>query len=340
MQYVNNVGIDVGSKTLVICVQHARTGEFSEGSFENNSSGHKKLLKYITKRGSKARVCMEATGVYHFNLAVLLHKSDDVEVMVANPRAINNFSKALMKRSKTDKIDAEIILKYLMACDFNPWQPPEENCLILQKLSRRMYQLSVEIRREQSRLHADENMDSLTKLINKDINDHIKQLKKRFEKLESTALKHIKSDEKLNHVFDIVISPKGIGERSAIALMGEIVCMPEDMTGSQWVAYAGLDPRAVESGESINKPRRISKAGNKYLRGSLYMPSWVAVQNDPHVRAYYIKLRERGTIKMKAITAVSRKLLTCLWGMLHNDELWQPEKFHEGKVPKSTPLPE
>ncbi|TDJ28306.1 MAG: IS110 family transposase [Gammaproteobacteria bacterium] len=88
------------------------------------------------------------------------------------------------------------------------------------------------------------------------------------------------------------------------------------MTGRQWVAHAGLDPRAYESGTSAHKPRRISKAGNRFLRDALFFPALVASRNDPHVKAYYDKLIARGKKPMQVIVAIMRKLLLAIWGML------------------------
>ena len=44
--------------------------------------------------------------------------------MVANPRAIADFAKALLQRSKTDKLDAEVMLEFVRRMPFVPWQPP------------------------------------------------------------------------------------------------------------------------------------------------------------------------------------------------------------------------
>ena len=87
------------------------------------------------------------------------------------------------------------------------------------------------------------------------------------------------------------------------------------MTVRQWVAHAGLGPRHFESGTSVQKRPRISKAGNKYLRAALYMPAVVAVQHDPNVRAFYEKLLARGKTKMQANTAVMGKVLHTIYGM-------------------------
>lgn len=110
------------------------------------------------------------------------------------------------------------------------------------------------------------------------------------------------------------------------------MAVPPDMQGSQWVATPGLDPRPRESG-SINKPRRIAKAGNRYIREVLYMPALVAIKHDPNVKAFYDKLVTTGKKPMQAILAVMRKLLLAIWGMFKNDENWNGEKSY--RLPKT-----
>jgi len=102
------------------------------------------------------------------------------------------------------------------------------------------------------------------------------------------------------------------------------------MKPAQWVAHAGLDPRAVQSGESMDKPRRITKSGNKYLRTALYMPALVASQRDEHVAAFYDKLIGKGKKPLQAIVAIMRKLLHCIWGMWQSGTTWDSVKFYAG----------
>ena len=72
----------------------------------------------------------------------------------------------------------------------------------------------------------------------------------------------------------------GIAAHSAVQLLPELLVLPDDMTVRQWVAHAGLDPRAHQSGTSVDKPARISKVGNAHIRRALYMPALVAVQHE------------------------------------------------------------
>ncbi|WP_288067502.1 IS110 family transposase, partial [Herbaspirillum sp.] len=78
----------------------------------------------------------------------------------------------------------------------------------------------------------------------------------------------------------------GIAAASAIQLLGKLLVLPDDMSAKQWVAMAGLDPRTHQSGSSVNKKPRRSKAGNRYLRIALFMPALSAARHDPNVRAY------------------------------------------------------
>jgi transposase len=44
-------------------------------------------------------VCLEATGIYHFDLSLALHDAG-VSLMVLNSKAAHNFAKVLMKKEK------------------------------------------------------------------------------------------------------------------------------------------------------------------------------------------------------------------------------------------------
>src|SRR5262245_66427833 len=97
------VGIDVASRSLAVAIERPGT-PIVVREFPNTPAGHRRLVRTLTARRSHARVCMEATGIYGFDLAMTLHASRSIEVMVANPRAVRDFAKALFERSKTDAI--------------------------------------------------------------------------------------------------------------------------------------------------------------------------------------------------------------------------------------------
>ena len=112
-----------------------------------------------------------------------------------------------------------------------------------------------------------------------------------------------------------MIGIPGIATISALELLGELAPLSSQMSARQWVAHSGLDPSHRESGTSVHKPSRISRAGNRHLRRALYMPALVAVRHDPHLKAFYESLLGRHKAKMQALIAVARKLLHAIYGI-------------------------
>jgi len=327
LEKLNHVGIDVSAKTFttIIDQQGIRTEPID---LPNDAAGHKKLIRMITKKGSHARVVLEATGVYSLDLALALHRADRVEVMVVNPRAINQFAEAYMRRSKTDSLDANIILEFAMRMNFKAWSPPEPHLFDLRAISRRIGGMTKMATQEKNRLHAANNFEEMTDIVCADIENNIEHLANRIEWLREQALELIDKHPKLQRAYSHITSVKGIAVAAGIQILAEISVLPADMDVRQWVAHAGIDPRQFQSGTSVNKPARISKRGNVHLRKALFMPALVAVQSEPHVRAFYDKLVAKGKSKMQANVAVMRKLLHAIYGMLKHDRDFDGEKFY------------
>jgi len=256
-----------------------------------------------------------------------LHQARNVEVMVVNPRAIKDFSRACMQRAKTDAVDAGGILDYLERMPFSAWQPPAPEILELQAINRRIVQLNTELTREKNRRHAAEFAGASADAIANDIEVNIRHLERRLERMHHSGLQLVRGVPALATKLAHLISTKGIAEASAMRLLAELLVLPDDLAAPQWVAHAGLDPRPYDSGTSVHRPRRISKVGNRHLRAALYMPALVAIQHDPNVRAFYNKLVGKGKKPMQAVVAVMRKLLHAIWGMLKHDQDFDGNKF-------------
>ena len=321
------VGIDVSARTLVVALERDHQPGRQRREFLNTAVGHEGLIQWLSKSATAVQVCIEATGLYSLDLALALHRAEGIEVMVANPRAIADFAKALLQRSKTDQLDAEVMLEFARRMPFVAWQPPSSPQLDLRALMRRITGLKLVSQQEKNRLHSVSQSAEITPLVRKDIQSHLVQLERHIEKLEHQAEAIVQADRQLARQFCHLVSVRGIARVSALHLLAELVVLAPDMTARQWVAHAGLDPRHHESGTSVHKPTRISRAGNRYLRSALFMPALVATQHDPNIRAFYQKLVDHGKTKMQAIVAVMRKLLHALHGMLRTDSDFVGEKF-------------
>jgi len=325
---MNTVGVDVDSQYLVCRIQRGDK-KFPLAQFDNNPEGFRKFIKWACKHHKPARVTMEATGVYSLPFALALHQCKHIEVAVVNPKAIKNFTVAQMQRGKTDALDAEAILEYSLRMQFTLWQPPSEEVLELQHITRRIVQLTTELTRERNRHKAAARLGLIGRVVAHDTDLNMRHIQRRIEAMEQAALEIVQHEPELNQRLKQLLSITGIANKTGPRILAELAGLPDDMLAAQWVAHAGLDPRPHESGKTTNKPRRISKAGNRYLRDALYFPALVASRNDPNVKAFYEKLVNQGKKPMQAIVAIMRKLLLAIWGMFKHDTTWEGEKFYK-----------
>src|SRR5262249_33699110 len=124
-----------------------------------------------------------------------------------------------------------------------------------------------------------------------------------------------------------LVTIPGVGERSGLYLLGELSPLAGDLSPRQLVAHAGLDPRPIESGTSVHRPRRISKRGNSRLRAILYMTALVAAHHDRHFAAFYALLLQRHKAKRAALVAVMRKQLHAICGVWDSGEIFDGSRL-------------
>ena len=299
-------GIDVSAKTLAVSRYREERSETKE--FGNDEKGHRALIGWL---GRQARVAIEATGVYHLQLAMALQAAG-IEVMVVNPRVAKDFARALSNRSKTDQVDALGLTEYVRRMEFQAWIAPSSAALELRELARRITELVKTATNEKNRLHA-RRTSSISATVIADVRAHIGQLEKRIKAMEAAAVQVIRKDDELSEQFDRIKAARGFGGRTAVLLLGELSVLDRTMTARQLVAHAGLDPRVYESGTSVMKAVRISKVGNARIRAVLFMNALSAIRHDRGARLFFARLVARGKKKMQAIVAVMRKLLHGIW---------------------------
>lgn len=317
------VGIDVSAKSLSV----AWVGErlpLREAVFSNDAAGHRALLKTLSKPGRQTRVCLEATGVYGLDVAMVLERGG-LAVMIATPKSAWNFAKARSQRGKTDSIDAKMLVEFCRTMPFRKWAPPTKAKLELRAVVRRIHGLTKQKTVEKNRLHAAKATGTTPAFLIEDFEDSIAQLEKRIGRLEGQALIIIEEDEQLNESFELLQTVTGVAKKTAIRLLGEFATLPDDMTVRQWVAWAGLDPRPRQSGKYVGKTR-ISKMGNAHVRSALYMPAMTALRHLEPAKQFHERLVARGKASRQATVAVMRKLLHAMWAILKYREPFQPEK--------------
>lgn len=318
------VGLDIGSRTSIAGV---RKDGRPAGQWEiaQTPAGRKAAVKKLQLLKPKA-IVMEATGIYYLDLAIDLHAAD-LPVSVINPKSFHNFAKLMLKNSKTDALDAQLLSEYGERMTPRLWTPPSLVQLELRTLGRHINRLVGHRTRAKNELHALRATTTTVSMLIEDQEDAIAALDSRIERFRKAGRELISQCPTLDRQYQQLLKGPGIGEVSALAALAELTTLPEILKSAQVARHAGLDVRQTQSGTSIDKPGRLGKSGNAYLRAAMYMPALSAVRCDPYVKAFYESLLSRGKKKMQAIAAVMRKYLTGIWACIRGDEAFDTAKL-------------
>jgi transposase len=118
-----------------------------------------------------------------------------------------------------------------------------------------------------------------------------------------------------------LLSIKGIGKVTVGGLIGEVGDFKKFHTISEIMKLAGLDLYEVSSGKHKGQ-RRISKRGRSLMRKLLFFAAINVVKSNGIMHEQYQQMLDRGMLKMKALIAISRKLLTLLFALARDNTVY------------------
>lgn len=188
---------------------------------------YSKLKKYYKKELQQLVFIFEPTGSYS---SLLKHfcSEKNIKAFIVNPRQSSNFAKALDNRSKSDIIDAKMLHKFhVMAKDGDILVPIIDKAQEALGAMMGYYKLLQKQRNTLSNhleaLKAKEGNSSIKKKLKKEIEKLKLQEKEMIKEMKNLIL----SDTKLVQSFECIISFKGVGDISAIALLHLFISYPK-----------------------------------------------------------------------------------------------------------------
>lgn len=315
---MNYLGIDLSKAYFDVTLMHEK-GEKRHEQFENNRSGFGKLARWLKEQGvSQVYACMEATNVYWENLAHFLYEKGH-KVSVVNPARPRGFATSQLRRSKTDKVDSDVIADFCKAHQPSAWKPPTPEQRQLRNLVRRRAALHKTLTQQKNRLTDcpdDEGKACWRRLIT--------TLETEIEQVEQQIRDHIAQHPALRTTESLLRSIKGYGPIATWTLMAEMPDLADYKDAPAAAADAGATPAHHQSGDTIRRKSKLSKVGKASIRGVLYMPALTAIRFNPMIRAFAQRLEKQGKPKMVIIAAVIRKLIHLAYGVLKNKTPFDP----------------
>jgi len=295
------IGIDVSKASLAIC--YLRQEQVQHLEVSNSKTGFQQLVKTC---GAHCLFVMEATGTYYLALAYHLHEQGG-QVAVLNPLVIKRFIQMHLSKGKSDRKDAQWLLRYGQQQAVKIWQPDENVLVECRQLEQVTEQLLKQKTMVSNALEALQRQPVISKTALKRLQQTLKALTQQVEAVEKELLFLL--EQRFGPEIALLCSIPGIGRKTASMLLLFAGGFTRLGNYRQLIAMAGLSPREHSSGTSIRGKVRITKMGGGLIRAKLFMCSFSAKKSNAACQALYDRLVAKGKNGKVALIAVCNKLL-------------------------------
>lgn len=284
----------------------------------NTADGHIALVEMMQQLSGPLKVGFEATGGHEWVLWTELAAAGIVAVQLS-PAQIKAFALSRGTRAKTDRIDAELIARFMAFRPTAGRELPDENLRILRTLTTRRGQIvdmrkrlkaQIGARRKQGVPAGIERMDDDLKDL---LDTQIDEIEQRIENV-------IAQVEPLAAKANLLRSIPGIGPVSAAMLIAEL---PElgKMTSGEAAAMTGLAPVPHDSGAM--RGRRAIAGGRRSLRHVMFQAALAAACHNPVLKPVAKRLKERGKPHKLVIIAIARRLVAIANAIIKTGIPWR-----------------
>ena len=339
------IGADFHPEFQQIALLDTESGEFQERRLQHREEAEK-FYRELSAQGAQVRVGMEASGQAGWferllgELQFELWIGDAAEIQCRRPR-----------KQKTDRQDAELILKLIVKDDFPKiWVPSWENRDLRQLLwhRHRMVQARTRIMNQLQAVALNDGLRCKKRLWRKHGRQQLESIRlaawasrRRHDLLElldrlnptiAELTQAIEREAEKRPEVQRLMTHPGVGALTALAFV-LIIGTPERFgCGKQVTSYLGLVPLEKSSG---NRRRlgHITKQGSSMLRFLLVEAAQVTVRSDPGWRSKYFHLmmrRGRKTAKVAMARTLAVRLYW-MWRKQWNYEQWQRFGSHAGQ---------
>jgi len=322
------IGCDFHPGFQQIAILDNFTGEMREKRLQHRTEAEQ---FYRGLAGQQVRVGMEACG--HYPWFERLLEELGIELWVGDAAKVRA---SVVRKQKTDRKDAEHLLKLLMQDRFpRIWVPSLEVRDVRQLLVHRHKQVQARTRTK-NQLQAmalSQGVQKKQKLWTKAGRAELEQLpllayaaqrrKKLLEALDeleaeiSELNRRVEEEAGQRPEAVLLMTHPGVGPVTGLAMVLTLGPAQRFESAKQVGSYFGLIPSEDSSGGK-QRLGKISKQGNSFLRFLLVEAGQTAARYDPQLKRFYKRLAMRKN-RSVAKVAVARKLATRLYLMLRED---------------------
>jgi transposase len=330
------IGCDYHPGFQQIAFVDTETGELQERRLQHREEAEL-FYRELASQGVTVRVGMEASG--HARWFERLLAELNFELLIGDAAEIRT---KRVRKQKTDRQDAQLILKLMLKDDFPQiWVASWENRDLRQLLwhRHRMVQARTRIMNQLQAVALNEGLRCKKRLWReagreqlesfplapwasrrrRDLLELLDRLSPTITDLTQTIEQEV---EKCPEAHRLMTHP-GVGPLTALAFVLIIGRAERFQCGKQIASYLGLVPSEESSGDR-RRLGHISKQGNALLRFLLVEAAQVTVRSIPEWRSKYFHLAMRRGRKIAKV-AMARKLAIQLFWMMRKG--WDYEQL-------------
>jgi transposase len=275
--------------------------------------------------GAASLYVLEATGPYY--LAVAYHLvAVGAQVAVLNPLVVKRFIQMHLGKGKSDRKDAQWLLRYGQQQATPRWQP-EEAVLVECRQAEQVVELLI----RQKTMEALQAQPVVSPAALEQLRQTLLHLEEQVKQLETKLLTTIEA--RYPPEMQLLCSIPDIGRKTAAYLLLFAGGFTSFQNYRQLIAKACLCPREFSSGTSGRGKACISKIGDALIRSKLFMCSWSARRANGACRALYNRLVAKGKNGKLALIAVSNKLLKQAYAIVTSGVPYQADFTKKVSVP-------
>ena len=331
------IGVDFHPEFQQIALVDTDTGELEERRLHHPDEAEA-FYRALVSQGKTVRVGMEASG--HGRWFERLMSELHIELWVGDAAEIRT---KRVRKQKTDRQDAQLILKLMLKDDFPKiWVPSWENRDLRQLLwhRHRMVQARTRIMNQLQAVALNEGLRCKKRLWRterprlesfqlapwasrrrRDLLELLDRLNPTIAELSQAVEQEV---EKCPEAQRLATHP-GVGPLTAMAFVLIIGQADRFQCGKQVASYLGLVPMEDSSGNR-RRLEHITKQGSSILRFLLVEAAQVTVRSLPEWRSRYFHLMMRRGRKIAKV-AMARRLAVCLYWMMRQG--WDYQQWVE-----------
>lgn len=125
---------------------------------------------------------------------------------------------------------------------------------------------------------------------------------------------------------ELIETIPGMSTVTTASFLGELGDWKRFPSADKAVAWFGYDPRLEQSGLDSGEGRKLSKAGTRYGRRTMYLAALPFIKTVPQAKKKFKALVRSGRAKREAVCLMAADLIKTCYAMLRDNAPFDPKK--------------